>query len=186
MLATRIHAPNVVINEPSRAEDHLPCTNLLSSDSAMPVLAQPNTTLTFALPVHDATFTLPTTLSPEISTPNSPTPCSPPGPASSPSPPPPRPSPVQLQTEIACPDCCSLPSSFSFPLDASTSTALESPQSHAIHQSSTEASNLPVLNTSSTPNYNSLLHDELLQTPTHSDSMALLDTTMVLPFTTPS
>jgi len=124
MSATPTRAPNVVINEPSRAVDHLPCTNPLSSDSAMPIPAQPDTNPTLALPVHDFTFTLPMTISPETSTPNSSTPCILPGP------------------------------------DPAFSSSFPPP-------------------TSSSP-------VQLLPTPTHSDSMALLDTTMVFPFTTPS
>jgi len=183
MVSTPIRAQNVVITEPSRAVNPLP------SDIVTPIPAQSDSTQTIVLPVHDALPTLPTTTPPEPSTPTSSNPRIPPGPVStltSPFPPSPSPSQVQQQTEIACPDCCSLPSSFSFPLDLASSNALESSPSNALHQSSPAVSTLPVLPTSSTPTCASLLHDELLPTPTHSDSMAILDTTMVLPFTTPT
>ena len=145
MVSTPIRAPNVVINEPSRAVDHPPCTNPLRSDCVTPIIAQSYSTPTIVLTVHDANLTLPPMIPPEPSTPNSSNPRTSPGPAftlTSPFPPSPSPSPVQRPTEIACPDCCSLPSSFSFPLDLVSSNALESPPSNALHPTHTEVSNL--------------------------------------------
>ena len=71
MSAIRIHAPNIVIDEPSSAVDHHPCTNPLPSDSVTPILAQSDSIQTILLPVHDAILTLPPTIPPEPSTPNS-------------------------------------------------------------------------------------------------------------------
>eukprot|EP01037_Dinobryon_pediforme_P018408 gene18408-18678_t len=58
MVSTPIRAPNVVINEPSRAVDHPPCTNPLRSDCVTPIIAQSDSTPTIVLPRTSKTQSL--------------------------------------------------------------------------------------------------------------------------------